>query len=94
MRTYSLISLPPSNSHATLHAAKRLYAGTRCASQSRLLNLYAGGPATVAGPLKTTKELARETGLAKDTYRYTTTPLAQRHPEGLQARWSCVLGES
>ena len=39
-------------------------------------NKYAGGPATVAGPLKTTKELARETGLAKDTYRSTTTPCA------------------
>ena len=32
-------------------------------------NLYAGGPATVAGPLKTTKELARERGLAERTYR-------------------------
>jgi hypothetical protein len=32
-------------------------------------NLYAGGPATVAGPLKTTKELARETGLAELPYR-------------------------
>jgi hypothetical protein len=32
-------------------------------------NLYAGGSATVAGPLKTMKELARETGLAERTYR-------------------------
>jgi len=32
-------------------------------------NLYAGGTATVAGPLKTTKELARETGLAERPYR-------------------------
>jgi hypothetical protein len=32
-------------------------------------NLYAGGPATLAGPLKTTKELARERGLAERTYR-------------------------
>ncbi len=32
-------------------------------------NQYAGGTATVAGPLKTTKELARETGLAERTYR-------------------------
>jgi hypothetical protein len=32
-------------------------------------NLYAGGPATVVGPLKTPKELARETGLAERPYR-------------------------
>ncbi len=32
-------------------------------------NLFAGGPTTVAGPLKTTKELARETGLAERSYR-------------------------
>ena len=32
-------------------------------------NKYAGGTATVAGPLKTMKELARETGLAERTYR-------------------------
>jgi hypothetical protein len=31
-------------------------------------NLHAGGAATVAGPLKTTKELARETSLAERTY--------------------------
>jgi hypothetical protein len=35
-------------------------------------NLYAGGTATVAGPVKTTKELARETGLAERTYRKRT----------------------
>ena len=32
-------------------------------------NLHAGGPATVAGPLKTTKELACERGLAELPYR-------------------------
>jgi hypothetical protein len=32
-------------------------------------NLYAGGTATVAVPLKTSKELARERGLAERPYR-------------------------
>jgi hypothetical protein len=32
-------------------------------------NLHAGGPATNAGPLKTTKELVRERGLAERIYR-------------------------
>jgi hypothetical protein len=32
-------------------------------------NLHAGGTPTIAGPLKTTKELARETGLAERSYR-------------------------
>ena len=56
-------------------------------------NKYAGGPATVAGPLETTKELA----VRRVWQKTPTAPpqlLAQRHPEGLQARLSGVLGES
>jgi hypothetical protein len=67
MRTYFLISLPASN-RVTPHCTPRSdYAGTRCARVGD--NQYTGGTATVAGPLKTTKELARERGLAARTYR-------------------------
>jgi hypothetical protein len=51
-------------------------------------NLYAGGPATVARPLKTTKELARETGLAERP-----TANEPRSDGGLQKKpWTSCRG--